>query len=210
MSRYQNIKIFLSDQNKRKLQNAVQGNKQVTLNISYSDLMSPPQGELALTSAQINKILKAAHSAQGVQLKLSKAQLQHNKTKVGGFLPFLAPIIAAIASAASAAAPVVTGTVLPALATGALGAAGAAAVKKIVGDGLYLKSGGCHLCQVESDGEGLYLRPHKSGGSLSQLQQYGNGLYLRQGGQITSGAQMIQPGGPLHQFNTILSHLIKQ
>lgn len=205
--RYQPIRIFLNDRNKQKLQSAVQNNRQVTLSFSYGDLMSPAQqGELALTKAQLAKLYKAAQNGQGVQLKLSKAQLYYNKTKVGGFLPFLAPIIAAIASAVSAAAPVVTGTVLPALATGALGAAAGVATKKILGEGLYLKTGGCHVCQVETDGEGLYLRPHTSG----HFNHLGNGLYLRHGGEIKSGRGLVESGGPMNQFQALINHLLKK
>ena len=48
-----------------------------------------------------------------------------------------------------------------------------------MGSGLYLKIGGC-VCQVETDGQGLYLKPYKGKG----LQSYSDGLYLKQGGSF--------------------------
>ena len=48
-----------------------------------------------------------------------------------------------------------------------------------MGSGLYLKKGGL-VSQVETDGSGLYLKPHKGKG----LESYGDGLYLKQGGQL--------------------------
>ena len=48
-----------------------------------------------------------------------------------------------------------------------------------MGNGLYLKKSGC-VCQMETYGEGLYLKPYKGKG----FQSYGDGLYLKQGGKI--------------------------
>ena len=55
-----------------------------------------------------------------------------------------------------------------------------------MGNGLYLKKGGC-VCQVETDGSGLILKPYKGKG----LNFYGNGLYLKQGGKMYDGYGLL-------------------
>ena len=63
----------------------------------------------------------------------------------GGLLPALAGLIVFL-----------TGTVLPALGVGALSGLASTGVQTRIGNGLYLKKGG-NVCQIETDGEGLYL-----------------------------------------------------
>ena len=77
-------------------------------------------------------------------------------------------------------------TVLPALGVGALSGLASTGVKKAMGNGLYLKKGGC-VCQVETDGYGLYLKPYKGNG----LNSYGDGLYLKQGGKVYDGYGLL-------------------
>ena len=81
-------------------------------------------------------------------------------------------------------------TVLPTLATGALSGVGSAlaqkATNKAMGNGLYLKKGS-KIARVETDGQGLYLKPFKGSG----LGMVGNGLYLKQGSQIISGEGLL-------------------
>ena len=72
--------------------------------------------------------------------------------------------------------PGVAKKAVPALATGALSGLASTGVSKLFGNGLYLKKGGM-IAQVETDGQGLYLRPYKGKG----LSSHGNGLYLKQG-----------------------------
>ena len=43
------------------------------------------------------------------------------------------------------------------------------------------------IAQVETDGQGLYLRPYKGKGLGSR----GNGLYLKQGKRITDGRGIL-------------------
>ena len=43
------------------------------------------------------------------------------------------------------------------------------------------------VAQLETDGEGLYLRPYKGKG----LASHGNGLYLKQGKRITDGSGIL-------------------
>ena len=80
----------------------------------------------------------------------------------GGFLPALAELI-----------PFLTGTVLPALGFGALSGLASTGVQKLIGNGLYLKKGDS-VCQIETDGKGLYLGPTSGKG----FETVGNGFYL--------------------------------
>ena len=54
--------------------------------------------------------------------------------------------------------PFLMGTVLPALGVGALSGLASMGVQKLIGNGLYLKKAG-RVCQIETDGRGLYLGP---------------------------------------------------
>ena len=122
---------------------------------------------------------KAYQDGKGVTIKMSKRQVGHNMKIEGGILGFLAGLAAKVL-------PFLAKTVLPTLATGALSRVGSALVQKAankaMGNGLYLKK--CsNIARVETDGQGLYLKPFKGSG----LGMVGNGLYLKQGGQIISG-----------------------
>ena len=87
-------------------------------------------------------------------------------------------------------------TVLPALGVGALSGLASTGVQKAKGSGLYLKKGDC-VCQMETDGSGLYLKPYKGKG----LQSYRDGLYLKQGGQFYDGKGLLL--GPNSAFANI-------
>ena len=65
----------------------------------------------------------------------------------GGFLPALAGFI-----------PFLTGTVLPALGVGTLSELVSTGVKKLIGNGLFLKKE-IGMCRIETDRKGLYLGP---------------------------------------------------
>ena len=69
-------------------------------------------------------------------------------------------------------------------------------VQKLVGNGLYIKKGGC-VCEVETDGRGLYLEP-TSGKGFAKL---GNGLYLKKEGKIYDGKGFLL--GPNSPFKNI-------
>ena len=76
--------------------------------------------------------------------------------------------------------------VLPALTVGALSGLASAGVQKALGEGLYLKKGGC-VCQIETDGKGLYLGTVKGG----ELSTFGDGLYLKRGGEVFEGNGLL-------------------
>ena len=112
---------------------------------------------------------------------MSKTQLAHNSKIEGGFLPALAGLI-----------PFLTGTVLPALGVGALSELASSGVQKLIGNGLYLKNGGC-VCRIETDGKGLYVGPVSGKG----LENVGNDLYLmKQGGLYVGRGLILGPNSP--------------
>ena len=120
---------------------------------------------------------------------MTSKQLKHNMKTEGGFLGLLAGL-------AARALPMIAKSVIPALGVGALSELASSVVQKAMGNGLYLKKGGC-VCQVETDGEGLYLKPYKGKG----LNSYGNGFYLKQGGKLFDGKGLLL--GPNSPFGNI-------
>ena len=108
-------------------------------------------------------------------------QLAHNMKIEGGFLPALAGLI-----------PFLTGTVLPALGVGTLSGLTSTGVQNLIGNGLYLKKEGS-ACQIETDGEGLYLGPTSGKG----FETVGNGLYLmKQCGLYDGRGLILSPNSP--------------
>ena len=175
--RYVNVKVNISEGQKQKLQSAIQVGGPVSIRLGHEDLNGGDV--LALTNSQVNKIAKAYEGGKGITIKMSKSQLAHNKKVEGGFLGMLA-------SLAARALPMLAKTVLPALGVGALTGLASSGVQKVMGQGLYLKKGGC-VCQVETDKKGLYLSP-ASGSGFSKV---GDGLYLRRGGQLYDGKGLL-------------------
>ena len=117
---------------------------------------------------------------------MSSKQLKHNVKTEGGFLGALLPMLAGVGRAVAPAVIGLAKKAVPALATGALSGLASTGVGKLFGNGLYLKKGGM-ITQVETDGQGLYLRPYKGKG----LGSYGNGLYLKQGKNIYDGSGFL-------------------
>ena len=177
MSRYNEFNVNISEGQKRKLKRALKVGEPTSIRLTYEDLIG--NDDLYLTKSQIDKIKKAYAGGKGVTINMSKAQLDHNKKVEGGFLGLLARL-------AMRALPILTKTVLPALGVGALTGLASSGVQKVMGQGLYLKKGGC-VCHVETDGKGLYLSP-ASGSGFSQL---GNGLYLKKGGRLYDGSGIL-------------------
>ena len=186
-TRYENVKVNISEGQKQKLQSALQVGGPVSIRLGHEDLHGGDV--LALTNSQVNKITKAYQGGKGITIKMSKSQLAHNKKVEGGFIGMLA-------SLAARALPMLAKTVLPALGVGALTGLASSGVQKVMGSGtgtmrksgqgLYLKKGGC-VCQVETDKKGLYLSP-ASGSGFSKV---GDGLYLRRGGQLYDGKGLL-------------------
>ena len=101
-------------------------------------------------------------------IRMSKTQLAHKMKIEGGFLPVLAGLI-----------PFLTGTVLPALGVRALSELASTGVQKLIENGLYLKKGS-GVCQIETDGEGLYQGPTSGKG----FETVGNGPDETGGGAV--------------------------
>ena len=182
MTQYKSVNVNLSENQINKLQQAVNANCAATsIKLGYDDL----DGEhtIFLTNAQYNKLQNARDQGKGLTVRMSSKQLKHNVKTEGGFLGAL------LGTAARVVGPALMGVakkVLPHLATGALSGLASTGVSKLFGNGLYLKKGGT-IAQVETDGQGVYLRPYKGKGLGSR----GNGLYLKQGKNIYDGSGIL-------------------
>ena len=186
MTKYINVKVNISEGQKEKLQHAIKANcAAVSIRLGHEDLKG--NDILAITESQAKKIAKAHEN--DITIRMSSKQLKHNTKIEGGFLGLLAGL-------AARALPMIAKTVLPALGVGALSGLASSGVQKAMGSGLYLKKGGL-VSQVETDGQGLYLKPFKGKG----LQSYGDGLYLKQGGKLYDGKGLLL--GPNSPFANI-------
>jgi len=145
----------------------------MSIRLGYEDLCG--SDVLALNNSQVNRMTKAYENGKDITIKMSKRQVVHNMKTEGGFLSFLAGL-------AAKALPFLAQTVLPTptLATGALSGVGSALAQKVtnkaMGSELYLRKGS-NIARVETDGQGLYLKPYKGSG----LGIIGDGLCLKQG-----------------------------
>ena len=184
MSQYVNVKVKISEWQKEKLQHALKANcSLISIRLNHEDLNG--NDILAVTKSQAKKLAKAHEDGKGITIRMTSKQLKHNMKVEGGFLGLLAGL-------AARALPMIAKTVLPALGVGAL----STGVQKAMGNGLYLKKGGL-ISQVETDGEGLYLKPYKGKG----LKGHGDGLYLKQGGKLYDGKGLLL--GPNSPFANI-------
>ena len=165
MTRYVNIKVNISEGQKEKLQNAIKvGCSAVSIRLGHEDLKG--NDILAVTNSQAKRLAKAHVNGKGITVRMTSRQLKHNTKIEGGFLGLLAGL-------AARALPMIAKSVLPALGVGALSGLASSEVQKAMGSGPYLKTGGC-VSQVETDDQGLYLKPYKG----KELRSYGDGLYL--------------------------------
>ena len=181
MTQYKNANVNLMENQIQKLRNSINANCAATsIKLGRNDL----EGEhaLKLTNSQFNKLQRAKEQGKGITIRMNSKQLKHNLKTEGGFLGLLAGL-------AARALPAIAGiakNVIPTIATGALSGLASSGVSKLLGNGLYLKKGGL-IAKVETDGEGLYLKPYKGRG----LSSHGNGLYLKKGGEIYDGSGLL-------------------
>ena len=188
MTRYVNVKVNILEGQKEKLQHAIKAScSAVSIQLGYENLEG--NDILAFASLQAKKLAKAHENGKGITIRMASKQLKRNMKIEGGFLGLLAGL-------AARALPMIAKTFLPVLGVGALSGLTSSGVQKAMGSGLYLKKGGC-VCQVETDGQGLYLKPYKGKG----LQSYGDGLYLKQGGKLYDGKGLLL--GPNTPFANI-------
>jgi len=182
------VHVNISENQQQKLKQAVDTKSPGSIRLGYEDLCG--NDVLALTNSQLNRMRKAFQNGKGITVKMSKRQVVHNMKTERGFLSMLAGL-------AAKALPFLAKTVLPTLATGALSGIGSAlaqkATNKAMRNGSYLKNGS-NIARVETDGQGLHLKPYKGSG----LGMVGDGLYLKQGGQVISGhGLLLGPKSPL-------------
>jgi len=160
---YTNVHVNISENQQQKLKHAVDTKSPVSIRLGYEDLCG--SDVLALTNSQVTRMTKAYENGKGITIKMNKHQVVHNMKTEGGFLSFLAGL-------AANALPFLAKTVLPTLATGALSGVGSALAQKVtnkaMGNGLYLKKIS-NIARVETDGQGLYLKPLKVQG-LARLE----------------------------------------
>ena len=195
---YINIKVNISEGQRKKLKSALEKNAdKISIQLNHKDFIG--EDVLALTKRQVNRLAKALNEGKGARITMSPTQLKHNMNVEGGFLGMLAGLAARALPFIATAAK----TVLPHLGIGALSGLANAGVQKALGNGLYLKKGGC-VCRVETDGNGLYLDPVDGGG----LSLFGNGLYLSRDGNVMDGkGLLLGPNSPFRHI-PILGQLL--
>ena len=185
MTQYKSTKVNLTENQIEKLRQAINANCAATsIKIGADDLDG--DHTIFLTNAQYNKLQNAKNRGKGLTIRMSSRQLKHNVKTQGGFLEALLPMLAGVGRVVAPAVMGLANKVLPALATGALSGLASTGVSKIFGNGLYLKRGGM-IAQVETDGQGVYLRPYRGKG----LSSHGNGLYLKRGNNIYDGSGIL-------------------
>ena len=185
MTQYKSVNVNLSENQINKLKQAINANCTATsIKLGYDDLDG--DHTIFITNGQYNKLQNARDRGKGLTIRMSSRQLKHNVKTEGGFLGAILPALGAVARVAGPALMGVAKKVLPHLATGALSGLASTGVSKLFGNGLYLKKGGM-IAQVETDGQGVYLRPYKGKGLGSR----GNGLYLKQGKNIYNGKGIL-------------------
>ena len=185
MTQYKSTKVNLTENQIEKLRQAINANCAATsIKIGADDLDG--DHTIFLTNAQYNKLQNAKNRGKGLTIRMSSRQLKHNVKTQGGFLGALLPMLAGVGQVVAPAVMGLAKKALPALATGALSGLASTGVSKIFGNGLYLKRGGM-IAQVETDGQGVYLRPYRGKG----LSSHGNGLYLKRGNNIYDGSGIL-------------------
>ena len=185
MTQYKSVNVNLTENQVQKLRQSINANCSATsLKLGNDDLDG--NHTLFLTNAQYNKLQNAKNRGKGLTIRMSSRQLKHNVKTEGGFLGALLPVLAGVGRAVAPAVMGLAKKAIPALATGALSGLASTGVSKIFGNGLYLKKGGM-IAQVETDGQGVYLRPYRGKG----LSSHGNGLYLKRGNNIYDGSGIL-------------------
>ena len=185
MTQYISANVNLTDNQIQKLRQSINANCAATsIKIGADDLDG--DHTIFLTKAQINKLENARGRGKGLTIRMSSKQLKHNIKTQGGFLGALLPMLAGVGRAVAPALLGVAKKALPSLATGAFSGLASTGISKLFGDKLYLKKGGM-ISQVETDGQGVYLRPYKGKG----LGSHGNGLYLKRGKNIYDGSGFL-------------------
>ncbi len=187
---YHIVKLHISDGQAQSVKKAIESGTPVTLRLTHSDLSGGHA--VAVTKTQHNKIVKCRFKGVGMELKMSKAKLHHNRSVEGGFIGAILPFL-------KTAGSFLLSKVLPGIASGALFSLGSTGVNKAIdaaaGKGvIYMKNGDSGM-KVKKVGHGLFLSPWKSHHSVS-----GSGLYLRsesRGGYIDGSGLIFGENSPV-------------
>jgi len=129
-----NVGVNISDKQKEQLKKALAAGEHLSLHLSHVALVG--NDIIGVTQSQLSRLKKSHETGKGVIIKMSKTQVARNMKIEWGFLSLLAGL-------ASRAIPFIAKTVIPALGVGALSSLASSGVRNLVGDGLYIKKGGC-------------------------------------------------------------------
>ena len=136
MSKYINVKVNISEGQRRKLKAALENNvEKVSIQLDHNDFNG--EDVLALTKGQINRMAKALRDGKGTRITMSPTQLKYNLRIEGGFLGMLAGLAARALPLLATAAR----TILPQLGIGALSGLANAGVQKMMGKGVISEEG---------------------------------------------------------------------
>ena len=155
-SRYSPLRVSIRNGQEKRIQNAIQSRKRITIHFSklLENSTSPENtGILCLTQPQMKKV-QHAPIGTAFAFPFSSAQIRHNIQYKGGFLGILAAILA----------PIIGGII------------GGVTEKAIAGSGIVqdvIFHNRSHSVKVSSDGKGFYLSPYRNF-PISR----GRGLYL--------------------------------
>ncbi len=168
---YNPVKVVVASNQYEKLKSEIDKKKQLSVKIQLKNINDTPSHTLLLTRGQIATIEKARAGGKRrfKTIRMSRNQIEKNRTYQGGFLSLLSGL-------ASRALPALAKGLASGLLSGVLNG----------GDGLYLFRKG-HCIKVDAvKGNGLYLRAHPaSHGTL------GDGLYLKRGNAIQDGNGIV-------------------
>jgi len=135
MTQYIPVEIYLTENQQRKVHNAIEHSQECTLRINPS---TKGNSKLLFTQSQINKLENSRMQKRSVDITFSKAQLKHQE---GGLLPLVA-------------------AALPLLFKGALAGAASAAAAKVVNK---ISGKGTRIIGKKYDGQGTRIIGKKYG-----------------------------------------------
>lgn len=177
-SNYHPYKVTLSQGQKNKLSSAYQRKMPIILRSSADELTG--NDVLKLTKTQINKINKAKQLNKGVDIRISKNQIQRGGALWSGLMSKAIPM--AFKWAPKIAAP---------LATGALQALGSFGLDKILGSGV--RGGGQRGGFLIPPNKLQHLVPYQN--LLSNLQKNGLNKAIQNKGMFLINPSKKQRGG---------------
>ena len=155
MTSYTNVEVRISEGQKDELNKAFESKcESIVIRLMCTDLNG--EDVIDIKKSQHGRLMKAYEARRGLTIKMSRLQLACNMNIEEAFLPVLAGLISFL-----------TGTVLPALGVAALSGLASTGVRKLIGNELYLMKCG-RVCQIETDGNGLYLGPASAKGNCRE------------------------------------------